>query len=376
MTDQKRRCMAAGWSDLPSPLLELIACRLPIDDLIDIDDLISFGLTCSHWRNVVVRLQGSFRRRISVPWLMITDWRRPESCSCFSLRQRGFYEFPLPHVRDKRRCLSSRGWVMTIGRDRDVQMFNPLSRARACIQLSALQPHCSPPQGPIHNEQIGKFALSACPYSSEKSEIMILSDIDRRLALWNYRDRSWTMVSPHRIYMDLIYYEGRFLAVDAMGTIRAFPVELDGLHPDADGQVVARRPCGLVDLRHFKKHYLVECWGSLLVVSQEWRRGFVTSGFQAFLLDLEASTWTRVGSLGDRSLFLGLNSSFSMEITDRHGGIEPDCIYFTDDCTNLYSEGKDMGIYHMADGRIDPLLFEGMPDCPNSAPLWIEPNAG
>ncbi|KAF8026160.1 hypothetical protein BT93_F2846 [Corymbia citriodora subsp. variegata] len=349
--------MAEVWSDLPSHLLELIADRLAIDDLID------FGRTCSYCRDVIVGLRGSFQRRISIPWLMITDQTRPHLCSFFSPRQ-------------QRWCLSSRGWVMMIASDGiywDVQMFNPLSRARTCVNLSGNQ--YAPARGRINNEQISKFALSPCPSSHGTSDIMVLSNTDRRLALWNSRNHDWTTVSPDRIYMDLIYHEGRFLAVDAMGTIRAFPVELDGFNPDADGQVVARRPHGLVSFEHLKKHYLVECRGSLLVVSQEWRLGFATSGFQAFLLDLEASTWTKVGSLGDTSLFLGRSSSFSMEVNDRHRGIKPDCIYFTDDFSNKHTEGKDMGIYHMADGRIDPLLFDGMPYCPTSAPLWIEPSA-
>ncbi|KAI6690404.1 hypothetical protein NL676_027232 [Syzygium grande] len=105
--------------------------------------------------------------------------------------------------------------------------------------------------------------------------------------------------------------------MDAGGTIRAFDVRQDGLNPNTDGRVVAQRPPGLVDLEYFKKHYLVECRGSLLVVSQEWQQGFrfVTSRFRAFLLDLEANTWTKVDSLGNAFPFLGLSSTFSMEAT-------------------------------------------------------------
>lgn len=65
-----------------------------------------------------------------------------------------------------------------------------------------------------------------------------------------------------------------------------------------------------------------------------------------------------------------------MEVSDRHVGIEPNCIYFTDDRTYKLTEGKDMGIYHMADGRIEPLFNDSTPVCPNSTPLWIEPHCG
>ncbi|XP_030549775.1 putative F-box protein At5g55150 [Rhodamnia argentea] len=363
--ENKESTTLVDRSGLPSHALEFIAYRLPTEDLID------FSQTCSYWRNVVVQLRGSFELRISVPWLLIMDQTRPDLCGFFSPRRRSFYEFPLPQVRG-RRCLSSRGWIMTIGSDRDVQMFNPLPRGRARTEGSA-----SKPQGlPITDRQIGKFVLSTCPSSSAQPEIMVLCDSDRRLGLWNYRDNAWTMVSPDRIYMDLIYHECRFLAVDAIGTIRAFEAKQDGPNPATDGRVVARRPRGLIDFKRFKKHYLVEWSGSLLVVTQEWQDEFETSGFQAFLLDLEASTWTKVDSLGNTSLFLGLNSSFSMEVTDQHGGIEPNCIYFTDDRTYKLTKGEDMGIYHMADGRIEPLFGDGTPVCPNSTPLWIEPQCG
>ncbi|XP_056167645.1 uncharacterized protein LOC130138230 [Syzygium oleosum] len=317
--------MAGDWSDLPSHLLELIAFRLPIADPID------FRETCPYWGSVAVQLLGSFQPRIGIPWLMITDQTRPDLCGFFMPQRQSFYEFPLPEVRAKR-CLSSRGWIMTIGRDGDVEMFNPISRERHPAKLSGFK-DWGGEKGPITNTRICTCVLSACPFSPAKFEIMVLCDANRRLGTWNYRNQAWTVVSPYRIYMDLIYHKGSFLAMDAGGMIRAFDVRQDGLNPDTDGRVVARRPPGLVDLEHFKKHYLVECRRSLLVVSQEWQQGsrFVTSRFRAFLLDLEANTWTKVDSLGNASLFLGLDSSFSVEVSDQHRGIEPDCIYFADD---------------------------------------------
>lgn len=106
-----------------------------------------------------------------------------------------------------------------------------------------------------------------------------------------------------------------------------------------------------------------------------------TTSFKVLELDLNDNKWVKVKDLGNRALFLGYNSSFSIEVSVDSNRIKNNCIYFTDDCSESYlgilefpnGGGKDMGIYNLLDGRIEPHF------CGNSyslvtPPTWVEPS--
>ncbi|KAL3724938.1 hypothetical protein ACJRO7_030015 [Eucalyptus globulus] len=129
-----------------------------------------------------------------------------------------------------------------------------------------------------------------------------------------------------------------------------------------------------------KQAYLVQSTtGSLSVMSRQGQQepGARTSRFDVVAIYLETQPWTEVKNLKNTSLFLGWNSSFSLEINEKHH-IKSKRIYFTDDYLESSRHtknggGKDMGIYHLEDGKIEP-HFSGKSYSHFSPPLWIEPN--
>ncbi|CAI9774074.1 unnamed protein product [Fraxinus pennsylvanica] len=98
-------------------------------------------------------------------------------------------------------------------------------------------------------------------------------------------------------------------------------------------------------------------------IEEEKEVGYYTTVFFVWRLDEcyeEGSNYayrlTKVTSLGDQALFLGSNVSTSIASSKC---IKPNCIYFTDDNVELYSQepgggGHDMGIFNMED---DPDLL-------------------
>ncbi|OMO95977.1 hypothetical protein COLO4_15574 [Corchorus olitorius] len=107
----------------------------------------------------------------------------------------------------------------------------------------------------------------------------------------------------------------------------------------------------------YEKQYLVESEGCLLVVSREGQQrdsdGLVsqefTESFDILRLNAVDGSWTELDSLGNRALFLGDNSSFSIAAIDIPG-IKPDHIYYTDDYLKSFlgtSEGggRDTDIF-------------------------------
>ncbi|KAK4843861.1 hypothetical protein QYF36_023305 [Acer negundo] len=95
----------------------------------------------------------------------------------------------------------------------------------------------------------------------------------------------------------------------------------------------------------------------------ESKSNYETYAFQIFEVDLSSNTWKEVKNLGNKALFLGDNSSFSIEVLDVTR-CKSNCIYFTDDCRESYCSpdfcgrggGKDMGIYNIQDKSIEPYI--------------------
>ncbi|GJT90724.1 ribonuclease H-like domain-containing protein [Tanacetum coccineum] len=93
---------------------------------------------------------------------------------------------------------------------------------------------------------------------------------------------------------------------------------------------------------------------------------YKTKRFLLFAYDLKDTTWSRVKDLGKKTLFVGQSSTFWVEDTTGviksnciYLVIKSNCIYFTDDADLLYNKsrnggGRDMGIYHLSNGTIEP----------------------
>ncbi|XP_048137006.1 putative F-box protein At5g55150 [Rhodamnia argentea] len=362
--------MARSWADLPQELLRQCSRRLCPKNLS------VFRAVCRSWRSAAVKEWSD------VPSLMLADkgemlWRE-----FFCLRCEQFHTKLLPEVMANR-YFSSRDWVLTISRDWEFQMLrNPMLRYSRIIKLPSWNKfpdiYVLPP---FYVSFITKFVLSDSPTTSQDYKVMVIYDHGRRLGLWKPGDEEWTAVtSPAVEYCDVIYHKGCFIALDGEGGI--YRCDVDGSTP-FEAQVVFEMPERLLEPFGLVQLYLVQAMtGSLLFVSQ-WedcsdfsmsrRRPTGSYRFDVFEIDLDTQTYTEVLSLENKSLFLGHNSSFCLEVDENHI-IESNCIYFTKyniPPSQFTEDGgvTNMGIYHLKDGTIKPHV-KGK----SSPLLWIEPS--
>ena len=122
-----------------------------------------------------------------------------------------------------------------------------------------------------------------------------------------------------------------------------------------------------------EKCYLVECGRDLLLVVRSFNRVgvegqrdvAVTKGFEVFRLEMGGdcdgeSSSMELKSLGDKTLFLGLNRSIAL-LCDECPGFRGNCIYFLDDTLNSMGDVAqsvaDNGVFDMSDGSIEPLRY-------------------
>ncbi|KAI5670749.1 hypothetical protein M9H77_11113 [Catharanthus roseus] len=243
---------------------------------------------------------------------------------------------------------------------------------------------------------VTKAVVSRNPRDDVKGKWVIVAIYGqfRILGFAREGDKVWTDIPcPSRCYDDVVFYEGKFYAVDCHGIV--IVCEID----DPKSTVIAPAPVGTRDTI---QKYLVESSGDLLLISRE-RGGrlfeggiddeilprYYTKGFSVLKLEKNNNAgeeedeakyeypfcWIEVKSLGDRALFLGRNPSVSLSASEFEGLFKPNCIYFTDDNEeNFYFEprgggGLDMGIFNTETSTIEP-HFTGEYRSPISPPFW------
>ncbi|ESR53395.1 F-box domain containing protein expressed [Citrus sinensis] len=358
-----------NWSELNNDLLIEVAQRLTW-----LQDLVAFGGVCSSWRFVatVVKLTFNFNR---APWLMLAPEKCTDQRRFFSLSKGMTRQFILPEANGKK-CFSSKGWLITIAQDLSMSLLHPFSRRQIKLpHIKTIKNWRDLKTTKMYANFIFKCALSSSPdYSSNYT--IVISYVGK-LAYARPGDRSWIPIDLNAYYHDIIFYNGLLYAVKT-SQVRAFDIR--GNNPTVV-QEVSSLPSEL--LRFFPgSWYVAESTRKLLVIVREgsqvndnWSYG--TTRFQVLGLDFLTNTWTEVENLGDRALFLGHNSSFSVDASISH--CKANCIYFTDDCVDAYwyiackGGGKDMGIYDLQEETIEP-FFKGDSYNRITPPMWVEKN--
>nr|XP_016496506.1 PREDICTED: F-box protein SKIP23-like [Nicotiana tabacum] len=327
----------------------------------------------------------------------------------FSLYNDMILKKRIPKARGKR-CVESMGWLITVGKDEgEASLLHPFSG----VQFEL--PHQNTTKDFDEHETgypftfFRKAVLSASPFYTSDFVLMVIEGGIRFLSFWRPGDLRWTRVSwdrsDHTPFVDVVYFNGRFYAVDYSG--RVLVCDVAGPEPTKKSHIIAQLPFGPRDrLDHL---YIVESLGSLFIVvrdgvqisqvkddcdrmripltyivgenEEELRDGeelrYGTKQFGVFKVDLAAAgKVTETRELGERAFFLGANASLSVQ-TSQFPGIKPNHIYFTDDFFESYlgfveGGGLDMGVFNLADGSIQ-MHYEGVSLSRVCPPTWVTP---
>jgi hypothetical protein len=129
-------------------------------------------------------------------------------------------------------------------------------------------------------------------------------------------------------------------------------------------------------LLHVRRHI-----GCLSTLPEEAREeNSCTLSFEVFEVDLTTNSrpkWTRVNTLGDQALFVGIHSK---SLPASRCGAQEDCIYFVYDYGHkdlAIDPLRDCGVFNMRNGIITPLLpadtMVVRPQVCNGRPTWFFP---
>ncbi|KAK6935317.1 Domain unknown function DUF295 [Dillenia turbinata] len=364
-----------NWSEPLPEILILIARKIN-----SVQDFLSYGLVCKSWH--LAAASAKFNKS-KLPWLMLADNNNytENTREFFDLSNYGIIQkLNLPEVKG-RKCFSSHGWLITISDDLDITLLHPLSRRE--ISLPNLDTLGLPDMLHIDFNASScyfyKAILSSSPSRSSNYVVMLIHGTllgQAQLAFCRAGDKYWTPIDKwFEHYSDVTHFENQFSAVDCEGNVVVFDV--NGRH------IVDFSVPEIFVENYVNRLYVVELTGKLMMVCrviEGQRENYGTRKFEVFEIDLATGFRNRIKDLGNNSIFLGFNSSISVDCAIVNG-CRPSCIYFTDDGEEPYhgpppeaplGRGKDMGIYDMMEGTVEPLpYFEGESYSRITPPMWV-----
>ncbi|XP_060204686.1 F-box protein At2g26160-like [Lycium barbarum] len=379
----------SNWSELQYDLLVLIGTHINL-----IEDYLNYAAVCKSWRCAATK--DNFNSDLPrIPWLMLAEEEdnKDDGNSCrkfFSLYNGMILKKRIPKASGKR-CMESMGWLITVGQDESASLLHPFSGVQ--IEL----PHPNTTED-YERHRIGepwnffhKAVLSASPSHTSDYVLMVIEGNMKFVSFWRPGDLRWTRINYrnyYHIHRDIIYCTGKFYAVDCNGVVLVYDVT-----NSSPTQILAELP----EHHGGDQCYILESMGSLFVVVRygvkfrpikggsdripltpmfDDEETYGTTSFGVFEVDLAAEKLNETKELGDRALFLGANTSLSVQAS-QFPGVKPNHIYYTDDYWESYLHyveggGLDMGVFNLANGSFEP-HYNGVSLSRFCPPIWVTP---
>ncbi|KAK1325040.1 putative F-box/kelch-repeat protein [Acorus calamus] len=355
----------ADWSELPQDLLQLVYELLhPLDHP-------SFRAVCNHWRSFQKSqffLPTTNRRFRRIPWLIICSSSNYQNQCFFTISDQKTRHFNLPELQGQHLYGSTNGWLVTTSQQSMITIFNlyhPLSRVWVPLPRS------------INCATMYKVVMSSDPLINPKEcVIMAIANGPPKLYFCRPGDEKWTQVEmldeklvALGCFIDITYYKTNFYAVTDSG----FLVVCEVFGTQANSTIYYL-PLSMDSLQMM---YVVECMGELLLVGERKSR------FMVYRCNGSLTEWEEVQSLGDKSLFLGFNQSFSIS-SDELPGCKGNSIYYAADdnwgpidLPIIEHRMRDSGVYNIGDRSFVPFYRGGYDGGQRHAKLhsiWLMPS--
>ncbi|XP_068646319.1 F-box protein At2g26160-like [Aristolochia californica] len=362
---------------------------------------------CREWQSVFSLENYSPSSQDCAPWLMLAEREDSDIRGLFNPSTSEVYDIPLPELWQKKIVGSAHGWVVTIGEDLEIHLYNPLTRVQIKLPPQTNFGYDTSSWSPsdVRDYFLKKVVLFSSPSKGDCMALAVYNDYDVA-AIARPGDEVWTTLGgtkDWRLFQDYIHYMGNIYAIDIHGGFGMFDfssepktIKLGSLPP---------LPINVDDKWNYwdrHKKYLVELSGDLLVIVRRVYNVFdsdilidddedftvpevviryKTVYFKIYkLYQLQPEVeWVELKDLGDYSLFVGKNTSFSVKASQAGAWWRRNCIYFTDDCFEYFGirkpneiQAHDQGVYNLEDQSFQ-LHYQGTSSSHYSPPIWFTP---
>jgi hypothetical protein len=423
------------WSDLP---LDLVEC---VEEYLDFLEKVRIRAVCTSWNSYLHAVPKLISE--DLPWLLLED--STKGASLYSVHEAKFYPLNLPEVKNKVFKGSSHGWIITLDDENsnhidDIYAINPLTRVAVKLpprssfpdiqdfnrnrlgheyimkHYSELDPklelglgimrHHDKPEpesepgqnyAGIHFHGFGKgrvshylthkVVLSSSPSNDDCMAVAVYGECSRVAWCWPHHKR-WTSFKKcygnGRGVQDVLFHNGHLHVLYGDGMLEIY----ESIDPEeVVRQVHVKDPPSLGP-----PIYLAACPNYGLIIAKRLFKHFdlrdgvcdiCTTWIFLYKLAQESKTLVEVEGLGENILFIGLNMSSLIPVSDdfKALGYKRNCIYFTDYfaflfCRKEIQDDSDMAVIDLDEPVKDTLPgFKDEPEVFWPPPIWVTPSA-
>ncbi|KAG8372134.1 hypothetical protein BUALT_Bualt12G0034800 [Buddleja alternifolia] len=360
----------ADWSRLPYDIIHKVAAYLEA-----IEDFHAFSAVCHSWRSVYLAKQ--WHPSHQVPLLMLSGIVNSSFKRFFSLYTNKVYNSELLETCD-RRCLgTSSGWLLTVGSDLKIHLFNPFTHVhRGLPPTSSLDVYFGATLDWYHI--IDKAVVIKKP-NKEELLVFVIYGYLKQLAFCRPGYSSWKSVSAsYSGFTDVKCLKDQIFALHDMGTLVA--IDINDLGPPKVKSIALP-----LNRWTWEESFLVESSGSLWMIykcqlgASVGKRPIKSIIFFAWTFDFNEERWVELPDLGNHAIFLDDSNCCMSVFEPERLNCKSNSIYFVSTKLGKLGYGDrrvycDVGVYDMTSQIVEPFccVLDIAQCC--SCPVWVMPS--
>ncbi|CAL5006248.1 unnamed protein product [Urochloa decumbens] len=422
------------WSQLPlDPLLVVMAA-------LEAPDLVRSGAACSSWRAAYATVRRlRIPTAESPPCLFYpAAGGDPDVATILSPTTGASFRVRLPDPPLRRRSIhgSGHGWLVAADEASNLHLVNPLTGAQHALPpitgLHNMEPAADDEQGnpmydlyefpSIYPKPLAytarelrlymyfKAVLSCSPGAGSDCVVLLLHKPNGELSFARLGDEAWTWIGGDEYYdeeasedeewIDFGYRDAVYNDKDGLFYVLCYGADIITLDLNGASPVVKKIMKDVTNQDNPTKYLVITPWGDLLQVwrmtdsrssttpVQEVAEGMkysdvidpydelYTKEVQLYKVDIGNQKLVRIASLGEYTLFLGLNSTMILSTKDLPL-LKADCAYLAHDhyehiLKHTYS-GKEIRVWNFKSGTLEDVdNVQSWQNWP--VPIWITPS--
>ncbi|KAK9733103.1 hypothetical protein RND81_04G043500 [Saponaria officinalis] len=181
----------------------------------NIRDFVAFSSVCSSWRQAATTAKSNVNWRVNMPWLLLCENQNQNYRNLFDSDNSICYNISIPESIGRKCYGTGSGWILCIGLDREIHLFNPITLARLDLPSVHTFPHQPDEDDPDNirkDETVRNLFIHKAVVASQQDSSSLLVAVIYGLAPWTYLcvakpgDSKWTHIETN----DLWLYEAAF----------------------------------------------------------------------------------------------------------------------------------------------------------------------
>ncbi|KAJ1695337.1 hypothetical protein LUZ63_012035 [Rhynchospora breviuscula] len=298
------------WTTLPTDLVECISGLLILDD---VSDFVRLRTVCHPWRSSTVKTKNSADWSCPRNWIMLSNPKSSLTDVCFiNTSTHKSFSFDLTPYLDTYSLFRALDYLFLL-KHKTTQGFALLNPFMKSITPLPSKIESNRANAPKRLEDLLEQIIHLVGVFVTSSFTIMLQFEPEDFLRTKLGDQSW-VYDGFMLWNDsnVLFCKDRLLFVtcDDRGLVQINLANEIPIQPQVEIVIPSNALPYLQE-----RCYLVDCDGEIILVTFK-RRSYRWESFETYKLDLNEKTYVRSRNLGNHSIFLGTNRTFSISCED------------------------------------------------------------